>query len=92
MESQIPLEGIIAVPIVAAIVQMLKPFLRDERLWPVVAVAIGLVWNVAASWADNGGATVLDGLVGVVMGLAASGLYSTAKTFNERGTEESREH
>lgn len=77
------LVGLAAAPIIAALLQIVKPFLRDQRWWPVVALALGISWNVLANVDSKefGWSTAV--LLGIVVGLAASGLYSTAKTFRE---------
>ena len=75
-----------AVAVIAGLVQIIKPFIKDERFWPLAAVGLGVVWRmaVAASQGPLGGQQGLEvALTGIVTGLAASGLYSAAKTVQE---------
>ncbi len=78
--------GLAAAPVIAALVQVVKPFIGDERLWPVVAIGLGIGWNLAVTFAIEQASDGLfaAGLIGVVAGLAASGLYSAGKTVTER--------
>lgn len=79
--------GVGGVPVVVALVQLAKPFVSDERFWPVLAVALGVVWNVIATVALGGsapGEIARAGVLGVVVGLAAGGLYSGGRTLAGR--------
>lgn len=70
--------GISGVPFILALVQLLKPFVTDSRWYPLIALAAGVVLNVAVSFAvrtDPVSAT----LAGLIAGLTASGLYSQGK-------------
>ena len=73
------LTGIAAAPIIVALVAViggLAPQL-PRRAYPAVAVAIGIAWNCAVA-AALGESLATAMLVGVVSGLTASGLYSSA--------------
>lgn len=72
--------GLAGFPIITALVSVFKPWLPDERLHPPLALALGILLNVGIAYYQ---ATdlVLALLLGVVTGLAASGLYSQAKTY-----------
>ena len=65
-------------PVVIALVAIAKRWITDERWWPILALALGVALNV-------GLATILKvdlataAAVGLLVGLAASGLYSNAK-------------
>ena len=75
--------GLAGLPFITALVQVAKPWVTDERWWPVLAMALGLALNVGIALArasDLPTAVVL----GVVVGLAAAGLYNSQKTI--RGT------
>ena len=75
--------GLAGLPFITALVQVAKPWVPDERWWPVLAMALGLALNVGIALAqasDLPTAVVL----GVVVGLAAAGLYNSQKTI--RGT------
>jgi hypothetical protein len=77
--SDVMLTGLSAAPIIVALVAAVGQALPmlPRRAYPLLAVALGVAWNVAA-------AVVLDqplasaALCGIVTGLAASGLYSAA--------------
>jgi len=85
MDNTIVLGGLAAVPIITALLQVLKPLIPATwvaRLTPAAAVAIGVGWNVglAASTGELNGTTPF---LGVVVGLAAAGLYSAARPVGE---------
>lgn len=71
------LTGIAAAPIITALVAAIgagAPVL-PRRLYPLLAIGIGVAWNVMVS-AALGQLTWVAPIAGVVAGLAASGLYS----------------
>ncbi len=71
--------GLLGVPLIAALVQVAKSWVSEERFYPLLALAFGLALNVGIALAR--GADVPTALLlGVVAGLAASGLYSQGKT------------
>lgn len=70
--------GLAGVPFVIAFVQLLKPFIPDVRVYPLLALATGLALNLAIASA-LGGDPVRATAAGLVAGLAASGLYSQGK-------------
>lgn len=81
------LVGLGGVPVVIALVQAVKPFVSDDRWWPVLAVGFGVVWNVGAAvalGARDTGQLGQAALIGVVIGLAAAGLYSGSRTMLSR--------
>lgn len=70
--------GLAGVPLIAALVQVAKAWITEERAYPLLALALGLTLNVGIAIArGNDVATAL--LLGVVAGLAASGLYSQGR-------------
>jgi hypothetical protein len=72
--------GMAAVPVIMALVSVLvKPFISDERIYPVAALVLGLGWNIGVALVMNL-PLVPSVALGVVVGLAASGLYSGGKT------------
>jgi len=80
METEFQLAGLAAVPIVIGFLEAAKGMFKpDKRFWPAIGVVIGVIWNLLVAVATTGSPTLLDGLVGAVLGLAASGLYSGAK-------------
>jgi uncharacterized membrane protein HdeD (DUF308 family) len=66
--------GLIA--IVVGITQIFKPFISDSRFYPVISLVLG----VAASFLVPQANVAMTILAGLVMGLSASGAYSTGKT------------
>lgn len=75
------LGGLAGAALIGAAVAALKPIIPDTRLYPILSVAFGIVWNllIAAALAEAGAiprvliaSTVV---LGVMSGLAASGLY-----------------
>lgn len=70
--------GIPATGAVVAVVELLKRAGLDSRWAGVAAVVVAVVGNLAATyWADSPVATALA--QGIILGLAASGLWSTVK-------------
>ena len=80
------LVGLGGAALVVAGVQMFKPFVKDPRFYPFIAVALGLIINLVITWALTaaGVLTRLEwvGAVfqGVFVGLTAIGFYSTGET------------
>jgi hypothetical protein len=75
----IALTGLAAAPIVTALVAAIGAAVPalPRRAYPLVAVAIGVAWNIAAS-AAAAQLGWFAPIYGIVAGLAASGLYSGA--------------
>ena len=93
MENQELLKGfagLAGIAFVVALVQMIKPFVKDTRFYPLIAVVLGIGINLMIGWAIGLGGKV--GFIsacfdGIVVGLAASGIYSardTAKLIKKR--------
>lgn len=90
MDPQIlaTLVGAGATPVVTALVSMVKPFLPYEgrglgKKWPpVVALVIGVAWNLLVTLAMDANLWV-GGITGVLVGLGAAGLYSFQKASRE---------
>jgi len=81
MDDTIVLGGLAATPIITALLQVAKPLL-PARFLPFVAIVLGVGWQVALTlgtdeWSRS---TVL---LGVIVGLAASGLYSAGRVVVE---------
>lgn len=74
--------GISGVPIVVALVAATKPYVRDKRAWPFIAILYAVAWNALLSYAVRTD-PVIAAIMGIVVGLAASGLYSGVKTIGE---------
>ena len=82
------------VPLILGLVQLFKPFITDTCFYPLVALVIGLVINLAAGWAL--GASVASDWVtalfnGIIAGMAASGLYSAGSTLKEGATADKKD-
>ena len=78
MDDNVLLGGMAAVPVITALLQVVKPVL-PVRLLPLAAVALGVGWNVGLTVGTDefSRATIF---VGVLVGLAASGLYSAGRS------------
>ena len=61
----------VIVPLIMGIVQVLKPYIKDNRYIPVIALLLGLLFG-----ALTGDGNVVEKIIqGLTMGLASSGLY-----------------
>lgn len=70
--------GLAAVPVIIGLVEVFKRWIADDRYYPLIALALGIIINVAIAY-QTAGDYLLAVLVGIVAGLAASGLYSGGK-------------
>lgn len=79
--NDVVLGGMVAVPIITAALQLFKGWL-PTKLLPFMAVVIGVAWNVGLTIGTDefSRSTVF---LGIVVGLAASGLYSAARVTTE---------
>ncbi|GIW09055.1 MAG: hypothetical protein KatS3mg061_0112 [Dehalococcoidia bacterium] len=70
--------GLAGVPVIVALVQLVKPWVSDSRWHPWLAVGWGVGLNLAAGvlLGNDPARTVLTGLVA---GLAAAGLYDSGR-------------
>ena len=71
--------GLAGVPLIVALVQVAKAWVAEERYYPLMALGMGLGLNVGVALA-RGRDVPTALLLGLVAGLAASGLYSQGKT------------
>jgi hypothetical protein len=73
--------GLAGAPFIAAIIEMAKRTIPEwpDRVWPGFALLLGVAVNVAIASRQQSD-MLLAVLVGLVTGLAASGLYSQTKT------------
>jgi hypothetical protein len=70
--------GLGGVPVVIALVQAFKGYVRDKRAWPFIAIFLGVLWCVIVRLASSG--DIKQAAVeGVIVGLLASGLFSQTK-------------
>ena len=70
------------IPLVIGIVQIFKLWITDTRWYPVIAIIFGIILDVGI------GLAILEPLAasivaGIIVGLAASGLYSGGSTLAE---------
>ena len=72
------LVGLAGAPVVAALVTVVKPFLPNDKFYPLAALFFGILWNLllAQVLGQTLGVAVL---MGVLSGLSASGAYSSVK-------------
>ncbi len=83
LKSIIGLGGML---LIVALVQLFKPFVKDTRYYPLIAIAWGLLINLLAAWGLGITARadwVVAFIMGILVGLAASGLYSAGSTLKE---------
>lgn len=72
------LGGLAATPVITALLQVAKQWI-PERTWPLAAMALGVAWNVGLTLGTDE-FTRTTVFLGIVVGLAASGLYSATKS------------
>ena len=72
-------EVILLIPIVVAMVEVLKLWISDDRYYPILAVLLGVLF-LALVGTLTGIAWQAVIAQGVIIGLAASGLYSGPKS------------
>jgi hypothetical protein len=71
--------ALLGAPLLAALVQVVKPFIPDERLYPVISLLLGVgLYTLAGVYLGKD--PLFAALNGLAAGLAASGLYSGGKT------------
>jgi 4-amino-4-deoxy-L-arabinose transferase-like glycosyltransferase len=81
------LVGLAGVPAVMAIVELIKPFCPGaSKTWPVLALIIALTINLSVAILRS--TDLLDAAAaGMLAGLAASGLWSSAKQWTQPETQ-----
>lgn len=74
--------GPASAPVIVALVAVInKALLLDKRWSPVLAIALGVAWNVGARLAGISAAQPGEAVLwGIISGLLASGLFSVGKT------------
>jgi hypothetical protein len=68
-----------SVPLVIALVSILKNWVSDTRLYPVFAIVLGIILNVFIAW-GTGTSIPSSVLMGLIAGLMAAGIYSGVTT------------
>jgi len=64
--------------LVIALTQLAKVYVKDAKYYPVISLLLGVVLSVL-----TGGVGIDQALNGLVIGLTASGLYSSSKTITQ---------
>lgn len=85
MDDNIVLGGMAAVPIITALLQMFRGWIPNRAL-PFLALLLGTGWNVGLTVGTDEFSRYTI-FLGIVVGLAASGLYSATKTAVEEVTD-----
>lgn len=79
--------GVSGIPVVIALVEVFKTIVPDRRFWPVLAIVLGVLWQTSVAFALGGAGDSLfvirETLNGIVIGLAASGLYSGVRALTK---------
>ena len=78
--------GIAAAPTIMVLIGAVRTALRlPDRFIPLMAIALGIAWNVAAKASTEVDVTYLEaGMIGVLSGLAAIGTYEGAKAVSKK--------
>uniref|UniRef100_A0A6M3L9R7 Holin n=1 Tax=viral metagenome TaxID=1070528 RepID=A0A6M3L9R7_9ZZZZ len=77
------LVGLGSVPVIMGLVEYTKRWIENEKWYPAIAIVLGLAINLVIPWAfDVTGKVEWTSAVvmGVMAGLAASGLFSSVET------------
>lgn len=72
---------VVFIPLIIGLVELLKMYGMKKRLLPPIALILGIVGGVFYIYPEDIKAGIL---VGVMMGLSASGLYSGGKAVVEK--------
>jgi len=75
--------GLACVPVLIGLVEVCKRWIADDRWYAPIAIALGVIINCAIAY-QAGTDYLLAVLIGVVAGLAASGLYSGSKAVSRQ--------
>lgn len=81
MDDNILLGGMASAPFITAALQMFKGWIPNRAL-PFLAIVLGIAWNVGltAGTDEFSRSTIF---LGIIVGLAASGLYSAIRVTAE---------
>ncbi|MHB8084342.1 MAG: hypothetical protein ACYDHZ_00755 [Dehalococcoidia bacterium] len=72
-----------SVPLIIALVQLAKLWIKDTRFYPFIAVLVGILLNLFIG--DMIVAPIsLSVLAGIIAGLTAAGLYSGTTTLTQK--------
>ncbi len=83
------LQGLIGIGgagIIMALVNIVKAWVTDTRWYPPISIAFGIALNFAVRFmmGDLAGGITSTVLLGVISGLAASGLYTGTNAIGEK--------
>jgi hypothetical protein len=71
-----------SVPIIVGLVQIFKLWIQDTRIYPIIAIVLGVIINICIALATNvfstGSEIASSVVMGIIAGLSAAGLYSGA--------------
>lgn len=67
---------VVLIPLIIGIVELLKMYGMKKRLLPIMALVFGMIGGIVYIYPNDIKAGIL---VGLMMGLSASGLYSGGK-------------
>lgn len=72
---------VVLIPLIIGLIELLKYFSLPKKVLPIVSLALGVILGIVYVYPHD----VKGGiLVGLMMGLSASGMYSGGKTLVER--------
>ena len=75
---------VVLIPLIIGMVELLKMYGMKKRLLPPIALVFGIVGGIFYVYPEDIKAGIL---VGVMMGLSASGLYSGGKAVVEKSED-----
>ncbi len=73
----IEIYDVVLIPLIIGLVELLKRYGLKKKMLPIMAMLFGVVAGVMYVYPTNWKAGIL---IGLMMGLSASGLYSGGKT------------
>ena len=71
--------GVASAPAVLALVNIFKPFIPDSRFYPLLALVLGIVWNVAAAFV-LGQPLPPAAFLGAMAGFIAGGVWDVTQS------------
>lgn len=71
-----------SIALILPLVNAIKNFVKDSRYYPLIAVGIGIVFNLIVGAIIGEGAAV-SLFQGIIAGMAACGIYSAVPTKKE---------
>lgn len=72
---------VVLIPLIIGVVELLKMYGVKKRLLPIMALVFGMIGGIVYIYPNDIKAGIL---VGLMMGLSASGLYSGGKAVVEK--------